>query len=112
MDNCLFCKFNTGEIEVEKIFENENFFVIRDINPQAPVHLLAIVKHHYKVFEDMDANDKKVFGEILFEISQHKKEWGIENGYRILVNQGKDANQTVPHLHIHILGGKNLGDNF
>lgn len=112
MENCLFCKFNNGEIDVEKIFENDEFFVIRDINPQAPIHLLAIVKHHYKLFSEMEEGDISNIGKVLFEISKHQIEWGLKNGYRILVNQGDDAGQTVGHLHIHILGGKNLDEKF
>lgn len=112
MENCLFCKFNNGEIQVEKVFENENFFVIKDINPQAPIHLLAIVKHHYKTFDEMNDIDKDIFGQIVFEISKHQKQWGIEKGYRLIINQGEYAGQTIPHLHIHILGGKKLDEKF
>ena len=108
MDNCLFCKFVSGEIPVAKVYEDENMIIIRDINPQAKNHFLAIPKQHFKLISD--ANDEQVFivGKMLKKISELKDILSLEGGYRLVVNQGDDAGQTVFHLHIHILSGQKM----
>lgn len=108
MDNCLFCKFVSGEIPVAKVYEDENMIIIRDINPQAKNHFLAIPKQHFKLIAD--ANDEQVciVGKMLKKISELKDILSLEGGYRLVVNQGDDAGQTVFHLHIHILSGQKM----
>lgn len=109
MNDCIFCKINNGEIPSNKVFENENFFIIRDIEPKAKCHYLAIPKAHFKLFSELDKQKEKLVMDIFRTLPKIAKELGLENGYRLIVNQGDDAGQTVPHLHIHILGGENLG---
>lgn len=109
MDDCLFCKFAKGEIPVNKVYEDENFIVIRDINPQAKNHFLAIPKTHFKLLSEMSENDAERLKRILKKIPTLEKELELKNGYRLVINQGDDAGQTVPHLHIHILSGQKMG---
>lgn len=107
--DCLFCKFANGEIPTKKVYEDENFFIIRDINPQAKNHFLAIPKKHFKYLADMTQEDSQVVGKILATIPTLVDLLELQNGYRLVINQGDDACQTVPHLHIHILSGQKMG---
>ena len=109
MDDCLFCKFAKGEIPVNKVYEDEDFIVIRDINPQAKNHFLAIPKKHFKLLSEMTEDDAELLKRILKKIPTLEKELELTNGYRLVINQGDDAGQTVPHLHIHILSGQKMG---
>ena len=109
MEDCLFCKFANGEIPVNKVFENEDFVIIRDINPQAKNHFLAIPKKHFKYLAEMTEEDGELVGRILKTIPSLEDLLGLKNGYRLVINQGDDAGQTVPHLHIHILSGQKMG---
>ena len=107
--DCLFCKFVSNEIPVNKVFENDDFIIIRDINPQAKNHFLAIPKKHFKLLADMTEEDTLCLGRILATIPTLKDLLSLENGYRLVINQGDDAGQTVFHLHIHILSGQKMG---
>lgn len=109
MEDCLFCKFANGEIPVNKVFENEDFVIIRDINPQAKNHFLAIPKKHFKYLTEMTEEDGELVGRILKTIPALEDLLELKNGYRLIINQGDDAGQTVPHLHIHILSGQKMG---
>ncbi|MEG1609103.1 MAG: histidine triad nucleotide-binding protein [Clostridia bacterium] len=105
---CIFCKIVAGEAPCDKVFENEDFIVIKDINPQAPIHLLAIPKEHYADITELDDNRAKVVGSMLKIIGEKATEWGLEDGFRIISNKGRNGCQTVSHLHIQILGGRLL----
>ena len=109
MEDCLFCKFANGEIPVNKVFENEDFVIIRDINPQAKNHFLAIPKKHFKYLAEMTEEDGELVGRILKTIPALEDLLELKNGYRLVINQGDDAGQTVTHLHIHILSGQKMG---
>ena len=109
MEDCLFCKFANGKIPVNKVFENEDFVIIRDINPQAKNHFLAIPKKHFKYLAEMTEEDGELVGRILKTIPALEDLLELKNGYRLVINQGDDAGQTVPHLHIHILSGQKMG---
>lgn len=109
MNDCLFCKFASGEIPVEKTYEDEDFIIIRDINPQCRNHFLAIPKTHYKFLADINEEDAAALSRIFAKIPKLSDILELENGYRLVINQGDDACQTVPHLHIHILSGEKMG---
>lgn len=111
MEDCLFCKMINGEIATTKIYEDEDMIVIKDINPKAPMHYLAIPKTHYKFLIEQNSEQVEVLGKILNKISKLSTELGLYDGYRLVINQGDDAGQTVPHLHIHILAGKKMDWN-
>jgi histidine triad (HIT) family protein len=110
MNNCIFCKIAAGEISADKVYEDENAFVIRDINPQAPHHFLAIPKTHYPAVHDIPLSEMPaVMGGLACAVSKALAITGLDkDGYRLAVNSGDIAGQTVPHLHIHILSGRNL----
>ena len=107
-ESCIFCKIIKGEIPSAKVYEDEKMLVFKDIEPKAKVHLLAIAKEHFKLLSDADKKGRELVSYMLFKIPQIAKENGLENGYRLVINQGEDAGQTVFHLHIHILGGETL----
>ena len=109
MGDCLFCKFAKGEIPVNKVYEDEDFIVIRDINPQAKNHFLAIPKTHFKLLSEMTEDDAERLKRILKKIPTLEKELELKNGYRLVINQGDNAGQSVFHLHIHILSGQKMG---
>ena len=107
----VFSKILRGEIPVNSVYEDEYALEFEDINPQAPVHLLVIPKGSYVYLDDftMKACEKEVAG-FFMAVGQVAREAGLsESGYRILANHGNDANQEVPHFHVHIVGGRNVG---
>lgn len=108
MSDCLFCKFAGGEIPVNKAFENEDFIIIRDIEPKAKNHFLAIPKKHFKYLAEMTEEDTAMLGRILATIPTLSDILELGGGYRLVINQGDDAGQSVPHLHIHILSGQKM----
>lgn len=107
-DDCLFCKIIRGEIPSAKVYEDDKMLVFKDIEPKAKVHLLAVPKDHFKLISEMDEKRAELVKYMLEKIPQIAAENGCENGYRLVVNQGEDAGQSVFHLHIHILGGQTL----
>ncbi len=107
-DDCVFCKIIRGEIPSAKVYEDDEMLVFKDIEPKAKVHLLAVPKDHFKLLADMDDARAALVGSMLKKIPAIAKQNGCENGYRLVINQGDDAGQTVFHLHIHILGGQVL----
>ena len=108
MENCLFCKIVAGVIPSTKVYEDEMVLAFRDIAPQAPTHILVIPKAHMTDLNDVTAENSAVVAHMMAVIPQIAKAEGLENGYRVVSNCGADAGQTVPHLHFHILGGRQL----
>lgn len=108
--DCIFCKILNGDIPSERIYEDKKFILIRDINPQAKVHYLAVPKFHEKYIKNIPSSKLKVVTHILSTVDSMQDKLGLSGGYRVMINQGDDANQTVPHLHIHFLGGEKLKD--
>ena len=107
-DNCIFCKIIKGEIPSTKVYEDDKMYVFKDIEPKAKVHLLAVPKDHFKLLAELNGERAQTLGYMLTKFPQIAADNGCANGYRLVVNQGDDAGQTVNHLHIHILGGENL----
>ena len=110
MENCLFCKIIAGTIPSSKVYEDEKILAFRDINPQAPVHVLVIPKTHIASVNEITAENSGTIAYIFENIPKIAKLAGIENGYRVISNCGPDACQTVLHLHFHILGGAPLAE--
>lgn len=109
MDNCLFCKIVKGDIPSTKVYENDKVYAFRDINPQAPVHILVIPKKHCANILEGVALKDGIMVELTEAIAEIAKQEGIdESGFRVITNCGKDGAQSVGHLHFHILGGKQL----
>ena len=111
MEDCLFCKIIKGEIPSNKVYEDDEILAFKDINPAAPIHILVIPKKHIASLAHMEKEDEAVVGKIYGVINKIAKEQGFkENGYRVIVNCGKDGGQEVMHLHFHLLAGKQFGE--
>lgn len=111
MEDCLFCKIIKGEIPSEKIYEDDNILAIKDINPVAPIHILVIPKKHIISLAYIKKEDEQIIGNIYGVIDKiSEKEKFKENGYRVIMNCGKDGGQEVMHLHFHVLAGKQLNE--
>ena len=108
MSDCLFCKIIAGVIPSTKVYEDETVFAFRDINPQAPTHILVIPKEHIASVDGITAENSAVVAHIFEVIPQIAKAEGLAEGYRVVSNCGAHAGQTVHHLHFHILGGHQL----
>lgn len=109
-NNCLFCKIASGEIPSTKVYEDEDMVIIKDINPQTPIHLLLIPKEHYANIIEMTDCQAQTLAKCLKKLSTLVSELGLQDGFRLVSNNGKFGCQSVNHLHIHILGGKQLDD--
>ena len=109
MDNCLFCKIIAGEIPSSKVYEDEYVYAFRDINPQAPVPILVVPKEHLTGANKINQDNCAIVGHVFAVITKLTAVLGFSDGYRVVTNCGADAGQTVPHLHFHVLGGKQLG---
>ena len=111
MEDCIFCKIIKGEIPSNKVYEDENVLAFHDINPAAPIHILVIPKKHISMLTDLEKEDEVLIGKIYTVINKIAEQEGfIEQGYRVIVNCGKDSGQEVMHIHFHVLAGKKLGD--
>ncbi|MDN3506621.1 MAG: histidine triad nucleotide-binding protein [Simkaniaceae bacterium] len=104
----IFGKMIKGEIPCDKVFENETVLAFNDIAPAAPVHILIVPKKEIPNLQSLAPEDYHLLGEIVAVAQKLAKDLGIEEGYRLLVNNGSGAGQTVFHLHFHLIGGKTL----
>ena len=109
MSDCLFCKIVAGTIPANREYENDHVIAFRDINPQAPTHLLVIPKKHIARIADILPTDLHLVGECIRAANELAVREKLDDGYRILVNNGAGAGQTVFHVHWHVLGGRRLG---
>ena len=110
MSDCLFCKIAAGEIPSTKVYETENVLAFRDINPQAPVHILVIPKQHIASAAEVTEENAGVVADCFRAISEIARQEHLDNGFRVISNVGEDASQTVKHLHFHILAGVKMGE--
>lgn len=110
MNNCIFCKMINGEISVNTIYSDDDMIIIKDINPQACLHYLAIPKEHFVSVVDMTARQAEILGRMLKKIGELAETLGLRGGFRLVSNKGADGCQSVMHLHIHILGGEKLSE--
>lgn len=108
--DCLFCKIIAGEIPSQKVYEDEYMYAFKDINPQAPIHVLVIPKTHIPSLDGVNAENSAVVAKIFEKIPQIAKDLGLDGGYRLISNCGDDACQSVKHLHFHIVGGTKLSE--
>ena len=109
--DCIFCKIANGIIPSNKVYEDNDMLAFHDINPQAPIHVLVIPKIHVASVDEINDDNACVVAKIFTKIPEIAKMAGLENGYRVISNCGPDACQSVPHLHFHLLGGKQLADS-
>ncbi len=106
--DCLFCRIIAGEIPSAKVYENEHVYAFKDINPNAPVHVLIVPKTHISSIDEINDANAAVVTEVLKVIPEIAKICGLGNGYRVITNVGEDGGQSVKHLHFHLLGGTKL----
>lgn len=107
MENCLFCKMVQGEVHAEVFSETENVLIVRDIRPQAPVHLLVMPKEH--VTSAVEVERPELWGEVMGAAVSAARALGLEErGFRLVINTGDQAGQTIPHLHVHLLAGRSF----
>ena len=111
MDNCLFCKIISGDIPSAKVYEDDQVYAFRDINPQAPVHVLVVPKKHVSSINDLDLADDHEIAACLRAVKKIAAAENLTEGYRVISNCGPHACQSVPHLHFHILGGRQLKED-
>ena len=109
-NDCLFCKIVSGEIPADIVRETETTVAFRDINAQAPTHVLIIPKQHIATINDLKAGDRQLVGDLYLEAAEIARQEGIaEEGYRVVMNCNAGAGQSVFHIHLHVLGGRRLG---
>ena len=107
MADCLFCKMVSGEIAPDIVFENEDVLAFRDMNPQAPLHVLVIPKTHIATVNDLTPEDAVLVGKLYLAAQQIAADEGVaEPGYRMVMNCNPEAGQSVYHIHLHVLGGR------
>ena len=107
--DCIFCKIAKKEIPAEIIYEDDVIMAFRDANPVAPVHILIIPKSHIPSINYLELKDKTLIGELILVAQKIAREQKVDkSGYRLIINMGKDAGQTVDHLHLHLIGGHRL----
>jgi histidine triad (HIT) family protein len=108
--NCLFCRIAGGEIPAKKVFEDSDVVAFHDVNPQAPTHVLVIPRRHIASLDDMTDADAAVIGTTVLRATQIARDLHLNaDGYRMVVNNGEAAGQTVFHIHVHLLGGRAFG---
>lgn len=108
MNDCVFCKIIAGEIPAKKVYEDDKVLVFEDIHPQAPTHVLIIPKQHIAGLAEARPEDAEILGYCQLIAAKLGRERGIEEGYRTVYNVGPNSGQSVFHLHLHLLGGRDL----
>ena len=109
MSDCLFCKIIEGEIPADIVYEDDHFLAFNDINPIAPIHILIIPKEHIPTLNNIDEKHTQTMGEIFLAVKKIAQDKGIsESGYRTIFNCNKDAQQTVFHIHLHLIAGRKM----
>lgn len=107
---CVFCKIINNEIPSKRVYEDDEMIIINDLNPQAPIHYLTIPKEHFSSITEMNEKQASILGRCLLKLGKMTDQLGLSDGFRIVSNKGENGCQSVPHLHIHVLGGKKLDD--
>lgn len=109
MSDCIFCKIGAGEIPADKLYEDDHVVAFRDLNPQAPLHALVIPKAHIGTLNELDEANQAVMGRLFLAAKQVAAQQGLaEDGYRTVVNCNNHGGQTVYHIHLHLLGGRQM----
>ena len=108
MDDCIFCALANGAIPTDMVYEDEKIAVFRDASPQAPVHVLMVPKEHIASLDELTDEHAELMAHMMLKIKDIAAQEGLSNGYRTVINTGEDGEQTVKHLHIHILGKRKM----
>jgi histidine triad (HIT) family protein len=112
MQNCIFCRIIAGELPSKRVYEDDSVIAFHDIHPQAPVHVLIVPKEHVAALSDLEGDHHDMAGRLLLTVPKVAAAVGDElaDGYRVVINNGPAGGQTVPHLHLHILGGRHFNE--
>lgn len=110
MNDCIFCKIVDGVIPSDKVFENDDMIIIKDLNPQAKIHLLLIPKMHYENIEALAKENPELLRRCFETLPAITDGLGLKDGYRLITNKGDNGCQSVKHIHIHLLGGEKLAE--
>ena len=108
-EKTLFQKIESGDVDADIVYEDDDCFAFRDINPQAPTHILVVPRKPIPTLNDLEPEDAELVGRLFLAAREIAKDEGLEGGYRTVFNCGEDASQTVFHIHLHVLGGRKLG---
>jgi histidine triad (HIT) family protein len=103
---CIFCKIVDGSIPSEAVYKDEKCYAFADLHPQSPVHILVVPREHIGSLADTDKEDRATLGHLLWAAAEIARQKGLAKGFRVVVNSGEDGGQTVDHLHLHLLGGR------
>lgn len=106
--DCIFCKIISKQIQSKIRYEDDQVLAFDDISPSAPIHILIIPKKHFSTIDEINIEDEKLLGHMIYVAKNLAKENNLSNGYKLVFNTGKDAGQIVYHIHLHLLGGKDL----
>lgn len=106
--DCIFCKIAAGTIPAKKVREDETVVAFHDIEPKAPTHVLVIPKKHVASLAEAEAGDEALLGKLLLAAAEVAREQGLGRGYRVVISTGAEGGQTVDHLHVHLLGGRQM----
>jgi len=106
--SCLFCKIIEGTIPSTAVYQDEFAYAFADVNPQAPVHVLIVPREHIASLSDAGEKNRELLGHLLLAAANIARDKGLAKGYRLVVNTGEDGGRTVEHLHLHLLGGRQL----
>ncbi|WP_428609717.1 histidine triad nucleotide-binding protein [Sedimenticola sp.] len=110
MSDCLFCKMVTGEIAPDVVYEDDDVLAFRDINPQAPTHVLIVPKRHISTLNDLEPDDARLIGQLSLAAARVAAQEGVADaGYRTLINTNREGGQVVFHIHMHLMGGRRMG---
>lgn len=108
MSDCLFCKIVKKEIPCDLVLESENYLAFKDIDPKAPIHILVIPKKHFEDITELSFQDLDLTAGLMEMVSRIAQSENLEKGFRVVLNTGPDAGQSVQHVHAHVLGGRSL----
>jgi histidine triad (HIT) family protein len=108
MTDCLFCRIIKGEIPAKKVYEDDHIFAFEDVNPQAPTHVLIVPKKHIRGLKEAQAEDAELVGRLHLAAAEIGRQRRIEDGYRTVLNVGAKSGQSVFHIHVHLIGGRDM----
>lgn len=106
--DCIFCRIVAGQIPAKKVKEDEHMLAFHDIDPKAPTHILLIPKRHLPSLAEAGSGDHAVLGHLLLKTAEIAREQGLDRGYRVVISTGPEGGQTVDHLHVHLMGGRQM----
>lgn len=110
---CIFCQIANRKLPTEMLYDDANLIVIKDSKPIAPVHILVIPKKHIASLNDASSGDQEIFGKMILVAKEHARQLGVDrSGYRLVINTGPNAGQSIFHVHLHVIGGRHLPFKF